>query len=182
MYAKISISDLCGQHYFEVCSCVIYVSIRSLGKGTRFRDNTYIFFLFYFDLYGLGTWDRAPTPSFHFFFLIIHSSLVYWLGTEGLWDRSPTASFLLFSFSLTFPSWPWGYGIESPQPHFIFLFNSLNKPRGRRFDSHMPQLLFSFNSLSGQEVVGLNPTPLIFIFTDSFSSQGPGSNPPYHIF
>lgn len=111
------------------CPCYSYLFICA-----HFRTSSPIFIFFSF--YGYIN-----------FFPFSLSFLFSCLGTKGLWDRSPTAWFLIFSLSLTFPSWPWRYGIESAQPQFIFLFSSLDQPRGRMFDSHTPQPLFSYNFL-----------------------------------
>ena len=140
MYAKILISMYVGSitlnNLFTYDLCIN----TKFGQGNPVSNplvNTCL--LNYFWLTSLRLRDTTSSPNANIYFPLFFLSFPYRsFGTERLWYRSPTASFLLFCFSLTYLSWLWGCGIESARPHFIFLFNSLNQPRGRRFYSHTP--------------------------------------------
>ena len=180
MYDKISVSIYVGniiyEHLFTYDLCIN----TEFGQGNPVLNplvNTYIFFIYSILIH--TSWRPEIDPQrLHFIFPYFSFFLICLSWDRGVVGLIPHTLISLFFFLLTFLKWPWGYGIESPQPHFIFLFNSLNRPTGRRFDSNTPQPLFFVNSFKcDQEVVVSNATPLNYIFIDSFSSQGHDSNP-----
>ena len=90
--------DLSRQHYSWIFnSHMTYVSIRNLGKGTRFSNplKKLTFFLFIL-VWSIQLWDQSSSPNaFILFFLdfSLHFSLN---GTKRMWDRTPTTSFTFY--------------------------------------------------------------------------------------
>ena len=133
---------------------------KSLGQPLQFFSFTL------FDPYGLGTYLRAPMPSFyfslnlslHFFCLIelrgcgmeppqphllfIFITFNFSLLAEGLWVRTPTTSFkFLLIFSLNLPRRSWVRFTRHTSLFFHFL-NSPSLRRGCGFDSHSTNFFF----------------------------------------